>query len=102
MVWLGSAARIPERLKPACAWLGNWSYPLYVLHVPVIGLVSLLALHTHLGARSQGFLAVTAAVLVAAAFVPLELMVRKALERRLTAPRRPPVLVGPVVPQRFA
>jgi peptidoglycan/LPS O-acetylase OafA/YrhL len=40
LVWLGAGARVGPRLGGACLWLGAVSYPIYVLHEPLVRLAS--------------------------------------------------------------
>jgi peptidoglycan/LPS O-acetylase OafA/YrhL len=37
IVYLGSKVRLPDGCNAVCAFLGDLSYPLYVLHVPLLG-----------------------------------------------------------------
>jgi peptidoglycan/LPS O-acetylase OafA/YrhL len=34
---------LPEALTPGALWLGRLSYPLYAVHIPVIGIMAQLA-----------------------------------------------------------
>lgn len=39
LVYLGALAQIPERFSRKCVVLGELSYPLYLLHLPLLGLL---------------------------------------------------------------
>lgn len=40
IVYLGAYCRLPDRWSPVCAFLGAFSYPLYILHQPLIVFLS--------------------------------------------------------------
>jgi peptidoglycan/LPS O-acetylase OafA/YrhL len=40
MVWIGAGAKVGPRLGRVCLWLGAASYPIYVLHEPLVRLAS--------------------------------------------------------------
>ena len=51
LIYLGARCRLSTFWHPTCTFLGDLSYPLYLLHVPIMGLLSLSwinrAMHEH-------------------------------------------------------
>jgi peptidoglycan/LPS O-acetylase OafA/YrhL len=48
IVWLAAGVQVGPRVDGACAWLGRLSYPLYVLHHPIVRIVFDAAQKLHL------------------------------------------------------
>lgn len=43
LLWWMARVALPEALTPGALWLGRLSYPLYAVHIPVIGIMAQLA-----------------------------------------------------------
>jgi peptidoglycan/LPS O-acetylase OafA/YrhL len=80
-VLLAARTRLPQAAAGVCKWLGDLSYPLYICHVPVWGLVLAVPGFLQLGGATQTGLACLAALACATALSPVD----KAIRRRWLA-----------------
>ncbi len=74
-------------LRAVCKWLGELSYPLYIVHIPVYSLALHLFHADRLAPLTQLGVVSAAAIACAALLIPLDKRVRKALNARFMAPR---------------
>ncbi len=74
IVWLGIRWEAPPQLRPTFDWLGALSYPVYIIHIPLIfaGRIVLNTLHLPPPLATAAYLAI-----VAIAAVPLVLLDRR-------------------------
>ncbi len=82
-IWLASGAVTTAKLRRACDLLGDMSYPIYVIHMPIYAAA---LCWFHLGDLSpvvQALVIVVGGGLLALTLAPLDLRLRRYLQRRM-------------------
>jgi peptidoglycan/LPS O-acetylase OafA/YrhL len=65
LIWLSAGSAVGPRTASVCDWLGRISYPIYVLHLPIIRLVAYAARHHDLAPQLVPLVAMPVALVIA-------------------------------------